>query len=89
LADHLSELEVLLLCKLLFPSKFNSLSKTLIRNKGLGDILAYSEAKPLHWFQRSDNIHPILLIMGEDPLSRISEYLTQKKYKNVILIPMG
>lgn len=43
----------------------------------------------MNWFQRSDNVHPILLLMGEDPISRISEYLTKKKYKNVILIPMG
>lgn len=27
--------------------------------------------------------------MGEDPINRISEYLTLKRYKNVILIPMG
>jgi len=86
---ELSELEVLLLCKLLHPSKFSSLSKALIRSRGHGDILSYSEAHPLQWFQRSDNVHPVLLIMGEDPLSRISEYLMQKRYKNVILIPMG
>jgi hypothetical protein len=43
----------------------------------------------LQWFQRSDNVHPLLLVMGEDPISRISEYLTLKRYKNVILIPMG
>lgn len=42
-----------------------------------------------NWFQRSDNIHPILLVMGEDPIGRISDYLAKKRYKNVILIPMG
>ena len=34
-------------------------------------------------------MHPILLLMGEDPINRISDYLTERKYKNVILVPMG
>ncbi len=61
----------------------------MIRSKGFDEILSYTEIKTVNWFQRSDNVHPILLIMGQDPISRISEYLTQKRYKNVILIPMG
>lgn len=39
---ELSELEVLLLCKLLHPSKFSALSKALIKARNYGDILTYS-----------------------------------------------
>ena len=36
----------------------------MIRNKGYDEILSYTEIKTVNWFQRSDNVHPILLIMG-------------------------
>lgn len=78
-----------MLGKLITPNNFNNLCQTLIKIKGFHEILKYSETGPVNWFQRSDNIHPILLVMGEDPLSRISDYLSHKRYKNVILIPMG
>jgi hypothetical protein len=52
-------------------------------------VIDYAESSTSDWFRRSDNMHPILLIMGEDPMQMISEYLAKKKYKNVILLAMG
>lgn len=48
--QELTELEILLLCKLLFPSQFSRLCKVLIRSRGLDEILNYSEIKTVHWF---------------------------------------
>jgi len=61
----------------------------LIKLKGYEEVQKYSQTTTVNWFQRSDNIHPILLVMGEDPIYRLSDYLSKKRYKNVILIPMG
>ena len=71
------------------PNNFSRLCQILIKSKGYQDILSYSETATVNWFQRSDNVHPILLVMGEDPIYRISDYLSKRRYKNVILIPMG
>lgn len=68
---------------------FSTICQTLIKNKGYSQLLKYSETTTSNWFQRSDNVHPILLVMGEDPLYRLSDYLARKRYKNVILVAMG
>jgi hypothetical protein len=51
--------------------------------------LEYEKVGVPDWFAASDCIHPILLIMGEDPLPKLSEYLGKKRYKNVILLAIG
>jgi hypothetical protein len=61
----------------------------MISHNNYGDIVQYSEFKVTDWFQNSSNIHPILLLMGEDPIQLLMDYVNKKKYRNVVLVAMG
>ena len=61
----------------------------LISVKGYRKILDYEKVGVEDWLKASDCVHPILLMMGEDPLPKLTDYFARKKYKNVILIAMG
>lgn len=57
--------------------------------KKYSTILEYEELRVADWLEGSDCMHPILLLMGEDPVQLISEYLERKKYKNATLVAIG
>ena len=88
-SEYFNQIDILLLCKLVKPHEFSDIVTLMMKNKGYESILSYEEADVVDWFQKSDNEHPIMLVMGEDPLHRITDYLGRKRYKNVVLIPMG
>ena len=77
------------MCKIVTPESFDRTCRILIHHHRHEAVLSYPPIKTNDWFERSDNVHPTLLLMGEDPLPRISEYLAMKRFKNVILVAMG
>jgi hypothetical protein len=44
----------------------------LIKFKGFSEILDYKKVSVNDWLAVSDCAHPILLMMGEDPLPKLS-----------------
>mgnify|MGYP007068649144 CR=1 FL=1 len=73
--SFLSNLEILSLCQAVKPEYILPLTKKFIKHKKYDCILDYEELKVSDWLSLSDNVHPILLLMGEDPIQMISEFL--------------
>ena len=71
------------------PRQFARTVEFFASSKGYGNILEYEEVKVPDWLRESRPEHPILLMMGEDPISSITEFLSRRRYKNVTLIAMG
>ena len=46
-------------------------------------------SSPAEWLSLGKSYHPILLILGEDPINRMTEWFSKKKYRKVIIVAMG
>lgn len=61
----------------------------MIEMKGFSKILEYKKTDVSDWLIGSDCAHPVLLMMGEDPIPELSEFFGRKHYKHITLVAMG
>jgi hypothetical protein len=75
---------------MLRPDRFSEILDKFIAKEGFEELLTPADFSIFEIFQQIDSMTPALFIMGDDPLNKITEFLSKRKMmKHTLVISMG
>lgn len=90
LNSRLSPFSYLLLIRMLKPERFGEMLDLYIVHSGYGELLQPVDFNLADVFKQMDCVTPALFVMGDDPLNKLTEFLSRRKVmKHTLVISMG